>query len=62
MNNIYNNVYNKLIQKLLDDNGILIYPTHNEVKSVATEKFIITLKDKVFLKMTASVVGIILVS
>ena len=62
MNNIYNNVYSKLIQKLLDDNGILIYPTHNEVKSVATERFIITLKDKVFLKMTASVVGIILVS
>ena len=62
MNNIYNNVYNKLIQKLLDDNGILIYPTHNEVKSVATERFIITSKDKVFQKMTASVVGIILVS
>lgn len=62
MNNIYNNVYKKLIQKLLDDNGILIYPTHNEVKSVAAERFIITLKDKIFLKMTASVVGIILVS
>ena len=62
MNNIYNNVYNKPIQKLLDDNGILIYPTHNEVKSVAAERFIITLKDKIFLKMTASVVGIILVS
>ena len=54
MNNIYNNVYNKLIQKLLDDNYILIYSTHNEVKSVVTERFIITLKDKVFKKMTAS--------
>ena len=27
-------VYNSLMQKWLDDNDILIYSTHNEVKSV----------------------------
>ena len=32
--------YNSPVQKWLDDNGILMYSTHNEGKSVAAERFI----------------------
>ena len=45
--------YNKLMQEWLDNN-ILIYSTHNEGKSVIAERFIKTLKSKIYKKMTAN--------
>ena len=38
------------MQEWLDNNDILIYSTHNEGKSVIAEKFIRTLKAKIYLK------------
>ena len=38
----------------LDNNDILIYPTQNEGKSVIAEKFIKTLKAKIYKKITAN--------
>ena len=46
--------YNSLIQKWLDDNNILIYSTHNKGKSVVAERFIRTLKGKIYRKMTGN--------
>ena len=42
---------NKLIQEWLDNNDILMYSTHNKVKSVIAERFIKTLKSKIYKKM-----------
>ena len=39
---------------MLDDNNILIYSTHNEGKSVVTERFIRTLEGKFYKKMIAN--------
>ena len=44
--------YSSIMQKWFDDNGILIHSTHNGGKSVAAERFIRTLKGKIY-KMTA---------
>ena len=38
--------YHKLMQEWLDNNGILMYSTNNEGKSIITERFIKTLKAK----------------
>ena len=38
------------MQKRLDDNDILMYSSHNEDKSVVTERFIRTLKGKIYKK------------
>ena len=38
------------MQKWLGDNDILMYLTHNEGKSVVVERFIRTLKDKIYKK------------
>ena len=46
--------YNKLIQEWLDNNDILMYSTHNEDKSVIAERFVKTLKAKIYRKMTAN--------
>ena len=40
-------------QKRLKDNDIDIYSTHNEGKSVAAERFIRTLMNKIYKHMTA---------
>ena len=40
----------KLMQEWLDNNDILMYLTHNEGKSVIAERFIETLKAKVYKK------------
>ena len=40
--------YDKTMQESLDINDSLMYPTHNEGKSVITERFIKTLKSKVY--------------
>ena len=42
------------MQEWLRNNDILMYSTHNEVKTVITERFIKTLKGKVYKKMTAN--------
>ena len=46
--------YNKLMQEWLDNNDILMYSTNNEGKSAITERFIKTLKIKIYKKMTAN--------
>ena len=46
--------YNSLVQKWLDDNGILMYWTHNEGKSVVAERLIKTLKGKSYNNKTAN--------
>ena len=42
------------MQEWLDNNDILMYFTHNEGKSVIVERFIKTLKSKIFKKITAN--------
>ena len=45
---------NKLIQEWLDVNDILIHLTHDDNKSVIAERFIRTLKAKIYNKMTVN--------
>ena len=42
------------MQKWLDNNDILIYSTHSEDKSVIAERFMKTLKAKIYKKMTTN--------
>ena len=42
--------YSNLVQKWLDDKVILMYLTHNEGKSVVAERFIRTMKGKIYRK------------
>ena len=46
--------YNKFMQEWLDNNYILMYSTHNEGNSVITERFIKTLKAKIYKKFTTN--------
>ena len=41
-------LYNKLMQECLENDDILKYFTHNEGKSVIAERFIKTLKSKIY--------------
>ena len=45
--------YNSLFKRWLKDNDIVMYSTYNEGKSVLAERFIRTLKDKLYKHMTA---------
>ena len=45
--------YNKFLKKWLKDNNIEIYSTHIEGKSVVAERFIRTLKNKIYKHITA---------
>ena len=45
--------YNASSKKWLQDNDIVMYSTHNEGKSVVAERFIRTLKGKIFKHMTS---------
>ena len=45
--------YNNSLRKWLKDNNIEIYSTHNEGKSVIAERFIRSLKTKIYKHMTA---------
>ena len=45
--------YNSSLKKWLKDNDIEMYSTHNEGKSVVAERFIRTLKSKIYKHMTA---------
>ena len=42
------------MQKWLEDNDVLVYSSHYEGKSVVPERFIKTLKSKIYKKMTAN--------
>ena len=46
--------YNSNFKKWLSDNNIIMYSTYNEGKSVAAERFIRTLKNKLYKHMTAT--------
>ena len=46
--------YNHVFKKWLSDNDIIMYPTFNEGKSVVAERFIRTLKNKLYKHMTAT--------
>ena len=46
--------YNKLMQEWLVNNDILMYSTYNEGKSVIAERFIKTLKSKIYKNMTTN--------
>ena len=43
-------IFDNPMQKWLDVNDVLMYSTHNEVKSIVAERFIKTLKGKIFQK------------
>ena len=45
--------YNAYLKKWLQDNDIVMYSTHNEGKSVVAERFIRTLKSKIYKYMTS---------
>ena len=45
--------YNSSFKKWLKDNDIKMYSTYNEGKSVVAQRFIRTLKNKIFKDMTA---------
>ena len=45
--------YNKSFKKWLKDNDIEMYSIHNEGKSVVVERFIRTLKNKIYKYMTS---------
>ena len=45
--------YNNVFKKFLKDNYIIIYSTYNEGKSVLAERFIRTLKNRIYKHMTA---------
>ena len=47
-------IYNKLMQEQFGNNDILMYLKYNEGKSVIAERFIKTLKTKIYKKMTAN--------
>ena len=51
--------YNKLMQEWLDNNDVLMYSIHNESKSVIAERFIETLKSKIYKKMTTKITNLI---
>ena len=46
--------YNRIFKKCLSDNDIIMYSTFNEGKSVVAERFIRTLKNKLYKHMTAT--------
>ena len=46
--------YNDVFKKWLSDNDIIMYSTYNEGKSVVAERFIRTLKNKLYKHMTAT--------
>ena len=46
--------YNNVFKKWLSDNDVIMYATFNECKSVVAERFIRTLKNKLYKHMTAT--------
>ena len=54
INQINYEFYNKLMSEWLENNDLFIFLTYNEGKSVITERFIKTLKAKIYKKTTAN--------
>ena len=54
INQINSEFYNTLMPEWLENNDIFIFLTYNEGKSVITERFIKTLKAKIYKKTTAN--------
>ena len=48
------------MQEWLDNNGILVYPTHNKGKVVIAERFIKTSKAKIYKKLQLMIANLIL--
>ena len=46
-------LYNNYLKKWLQDNDIVTYSTHNEGKSIVAQRFIRTLKNKIYKYMTS---------
>ena len=46
--------YNRVFQRWLSDNGIIMYSSFNEGKSVVAERFMRTVKNKLYKHMTAT--------
>ena len=46
-------LYNKSVKSFLQNDEIEMFPTHNERKSVIGERFIRTLKSKIYKYMTS---------
>ena len=46
--------YNNIMQEWLENNDILIFYIHDEGKSIIAERFIKTLKTKIYKKVTAN--------
>ena len=51
--------YNKLMQEWLDNNNISMYSIYNEGKSVIAERFIKTLKSKIYKKLQLMITNLI---
>ena len=51
-------LYNRSMKSWLQDNDIKMYSTHNEGKSAVAEKFIKTLKNKIYKYMTLKTMNI----
>ena len=49
------------MQEWLDNNDILMYSTHNEGKPVSAERFLKTLKGKIYKKWQLMIANLILV-
>ena len=47
------------MQEWLDNKNIWMYSTHNEGKLVIAERFIKTLKAKIYKKMTANLMSVV---
>ena len=47
-------LWNKFMKKLLEDNDISMYSNHNEAKSLVADRFISTLKGKIYKKIIAN--------
>ena len=54
-------LYNKLITECLDNNDILMHSTHDEGKSVISERFIKILKAQIYKKWQLIIANLILV-
>ena len=53
MDRLCSEIYNRSMKSWLQDNNIEMYSTHNQGKSVVAERFIRTLKNKIYKYMTS---------
>ena len=53
MDRLCSEFYNRSMKSWLQDNNIEMYSTHNQGKSVVAERFIRTLKNKIYKYMTS---------